>query len=52
MPNKYNDFMKNAIYDKSSYYPGSAKEGINIFILNTEFNFKHSEFSNTDENEV
>jgi len=46
---KYNDSKKNASYDKNYYYPGSAGEGTNIFILDTGFNFTHPEFSNKDE---
>jgi len=34
-----------ASYDKNYYYPGSAGEGMNVFILDSGFNFRHSEFS-------
>jgi len=39
-------------YDNNYYYPSSAGEGINIIVLDTGFNFKSPEFSNTDEREV
>jgi len=36
-------------YDQTYYYPSSGGKDINIFILDNSFNFKNSEFSNTDE---
>jgi len=32
-------------YDKNYYYPSSSGEGINVFILDAGFNFRHPEFS-------
>jgi len=43
---KYDDSKKNATYDDNYYYPGSAGEGINVFVIDSGFNFKHSEYSN------
>jgi len=36
-------------YDTNYYYPSSAGEGIDIFIVDTSFNFKSPEFSNKNE---
>jgi len=44
--NKYDDSKNNTSYDESYYYPSSAGEDINIFILDDGFNFKHEEFKN------
>jgi len=39
-------------YDTNYYFPRSAGQGINVFILDNGFNFRHYEFSNRDEREV
>eukprot|EP00833_Pecoramyces_ruminatium_P010006 jgi/Orpsp1_1/1184038/evm.model.c7180000087755.1 len=39
-------------YDKNYYYPSSAGKDIDIFILDTGFNFRHPEFANKDERTV
>jgi len=44
--NKFDDSNNSTIYDESYYYPSSAGEGINIFILDSGFNFRHDDFSN------
>ncbi|OUM66419.1 carbohydrate-binding module family 18 protein [Piromyces sp. E2] len=36
-------------FDNTYYFPKSEGEGVDIFIFDTGFNFKHQEFSNTDE---
>jgi len=36
-------------YDTNYYYPKSAGEGIDVYILDTDFNFEQPEFSNKDE---
>eukprot|EP00833_Pecoramyces_ruminatium_P003798 jgi/Orpsp1_1/1177830/evm.model.c7180000063031.1 len=36
-------------YDKNYYYPSSAGKDIDIFILDTGFNFQHPEYANKDE---
>jgi len=36
-------------YDKNYYYPSSAGKDIDIFILDSGFNFRHPEFANKDE---
>jgi hypothetical protein len=47
----YNSELANK-YDTNYYYPESAGEGIDIVIIDTGFNFEHSEFSNKDERTV
>ncbi len=49
---KYNDSKKNASYDNNYYFPASAGKGVDIFILDTGFNFNHPAFSNKDEREA
>jgi len=39
-------------YDNTYYYPKKAGEGIDIYVIDSSFNFLHSEFSNTDERTV
>ncbi|ORX83218.1 subtilisin-like protein [Anaeromyces robustus] len=39
-------------YDNTYYYSSKAGKGIDIFLLDSSFNFMHSEFSNTDERTV
>eukprot|EP00833_Pecoramyces_ruminatium_P010944 jgi/Orpsp1_1/1184976/evm.model.c7180000091812.1 len=39
-------------YDKTYYYPSSAGKDIDIFILDSGFNFRHPEFANKDERTV
>eukprot|EP00833_Pecoramyces_ruminatium_P007022 jgi/Orpsp1_1/1181054/evm.model.c7180000075655.1 len=39
-------------YDKNYYYPSSAGKDIDIFILDTGFNFRHPEYANKDERTV
>eukprot|EP00833_Pecoramyces_ruminatium_P004692 jgi/Orpsp1_1/1178724/evm.model.c7180000066494.1 len=39
-------------YDKNYYYPSSAGKDIDIFILDSGFNFRHPEFANKDERTV
>jgi len=39
-------------YDTNYYYPKSAGEGIDVYILDTDFNFEQSEFSNKEERET
>ncbi|ORY74946.1 subtilisin-like protein [Neocallimastix californiae] len=36
-------------YDTNYYYPGAAGQDIDVFIFDTGFNFRHQEFSNSDE---
>jgi len=36
-------------YDKNYYYPKSAGENIDVYIIDSGFDFRHSEFSNKDE---
>jgi len=43
---KYDDSKNGTTYDENYYYPSSAGEGINLFILDSGFNFKHEEYSN------
>jgi len=43
---KFDDSKNNTSYDENYYYPHSAGEGINLFIIDGGFNFKHDEFSN------
>jgi len=43
---KFDDTNNSTIYDENYYYPSSAGEGINIFLLDSGFNFNHDEFSN------
>jgi len=43
---KFDDSNNSTTYDENYYYPNSAGEGINIFILDSGFNFNHDEFSN------
>jgi len=45
---RYDDSAINASYDNNYYYPGSAGEGINIFVIDSGFNFRHFEYSNND----
>eukprot|EP00833_Pecoramyces_ruminatium_P009411 jgi/Orpsp1_1/1183443/evm.model.c7180000085216.1 len=39
----------NSTYDKNYYYPSSAGKDIDIFILDSGFNFRHPEYANKDE---
>ncbi|OUM65181.1 carbohydrate-binding module family 18 protein [Piromyces sp. E2] len=39
-------------YDKNYYYPKSAGEDIDLFILDVGFNFNHPEFSNKNERNI
>jgi len=39
-------------YDTNYYYPKTAGEDIDIYIIDSGFNFKHPEFSNTNERTV
>eukprot|EP00833_Pecoramyces_ruminatium_P013838 jgi/Orpsp1_1/1187870/evm.model.d7180000060818.1 len=39
-------------YDKNYYYPSSAGKDIDIFIIDSGFNFRHPEFANKDERTV
>eukprot|EP00833_Pecoramyces_ruminatium_P006942 jgi/Orpsp1_1/1180974/evm.model.c7180000075306.1 len=39
-------------YDNNFYYPSSAGKDIDIFIFDSGFNFRHSEFANKDERTV
>jgi len=48
---KYNDTLINK-YDRSYYYPSSAGQDVDIIVLDTGFNFNHTEFSNLDERSV
>jgi len=43
---KFDDSNNSTSYDENYYYPSSAGEGINIFILDSGFNFAYDEFSN------
>jgi len=43
---KFDESKNNTSYDESFYYPSSAGEGINIFILDSGFNFNYKEYSN------
>jgi len=43
---KFDDSENDTSYDENYYYPNSAGEGINIFILDSGFNFNHYEYSN------
>jgi len=43
---KFDNTNNNTTYDESYYYPSSAGEGINLFIIDSGFNFNHEEFSN------
>eukprot|EP00833_Pecoramyces_ruminatium_P001036 jgi/Orpsp1_1/1175068/evm.model.c7180000052517.1 len=45
---KYDDKLIGQ-YDKNYYYPESAGEDVDIFIFDSGFNFRHSEFSNKDD---
>ncbi|ORX42857.1 subtilisin-like protein [Piromyces finnis] len=47
----YNDQLANK-YDTNFYYPLSAGKDIDIVIIDTGFNFNHSEFSNKHERKV
>lgn len=49
---KFDDSKKNASYDSNYYYPSSAGKDVNIFIIDSGFNFRNPEFSNTDERTV
>jgi len=40
------------MYDDTYYYPSSAGEGIDIYIIDTSFNFDYHEFNNTDVREA
>ncbi|OUM60089.1 hypothetical protein PIROE2DRAFT_14213 [Piromyces sp. E2] len=42
----YND---TGYYDTNYYYPKSAGKDIDIYVIDTSFDFRHSEFSNKDE---
>jgi len=44
-----NWYNSTAPYDENYYYPSSAGKGINIFILDKGFNFRHFEYSNKDD---
>ena len=48
---KYDDKKINK-YDTNYYYPSSAGKDIDIFIFDSGFNFRHEEFSNTDERDA
>jgi len=39
-------------YDSNYYFPRSAGQGINVFILDNGFNFRHYDFANRDERDV
>jgi len=39
-------------YDTNYYFPRSAGQGINVFVFDNGFNFRHYEFSNREEREV
>jgi len=43
---KFDDTNNSTTYDENYYYPNSAGEDINIFLLDSGFNFNHDEFSN------
>jgi len=49
-----NQYQKSLVnkYDHNFYYPTSAGKGIDIVIVDTSFNFKYSEFKNTNERSV
>ena len=42
---KFDDSNNSTSYDENYYYPSSAGESINIFILDSGFNFAYDEFS-------
>jgi len=44
-------FQNSTTYDKNYYYPSSSGKGINIFIIDSGFNFNHDEFSNASTKE-
>ncbi|OUM61780.1 hypothetical protein PIROE2DRAFT_12137 [Piromyces sp. E2] len=48
---KYDD-DKISQYDTNYYYPSSAGKDIDIYIFDSGFNFRHEEFSNTDERDA
>jgi subtilisin family serine protease len=39
-------------YDSNYYYPKTAGEGIDVYVLDADFNFNQPEFSNVDEREA
>jgi len=39
-------------YDNNYYYPKSAGEGIDVYVLDGDFNFNHPEYENADDREV
>jgi len=46
------DKALNITYDTNYYYPSSAGQDIDIYVIDTGFNFRHPEFSNKDEREA
>ncbi|OUM60093.1 hypothetical protein PIROE2DRAFT_14218 [Piromyces sp. E2] len=48
---KYNNSI-HGIYDTTYYYPSSAGQDIDIYVVDTGFDFRHPEFSNKDEREA
>ncbi|ORY26378.1 subtilisin-like protein [Neocallimastix californiae] len=48
---KYSDDLIGQ-YDTNYYYPSSAGEDVDIFIFDTGFNFRHSEFNNKNSRTV
>jgi len=42
----------NERYDTSYYYPSTAGQDIDIYVVDTGFNFRHPEFSNKEEREA